>query len=193
MPNSPSPSEAHTNALEPRVNPPPYKIPLDPRRPNGDHITIVLEEAAKPLATQQIEYCLVALNNLVSRVLQDPTMGGARAFIPPSGYPIESRPRQAMGAYIEIEPGEDGAMRWSTLQLAIWGLWNLMVLQRRQVEVTFTILDERGRYVADGMIAHEEDEVLRLTGRWTLRNGEGVGEHRGLTNQTADGISNSPS
>lgn len=44
-----------------------------------------------------------------------------------------------MSAYISIEPGEDGGMRWSTLQLALWGLWNLMVLQRRGVEVTFEI------------------------------------------------------
>ncbi|KAI4249005.1 MAG: hypothetical protein L6R42_009112 [Xanthoria sp. 1 TBL-2021] len=62
-----------------------------------------------------------------------------------------------MSAYISIEPGEDGGMRWSTLQLALWGLWNLMVLQRRGVEVTFEIWDEHARYVGDGMIANEED------------------------------------
>ncbi|KAL8729293.1 MAG: hypothetical protein Q9166_004790, partial [cf. Caloplaca sp. 2 TL-2023] len=74
------------------------------------------------------------------------------------GYPIHISPHQAMGAYIEIEPGEDGAMRWSTLKLAIRGVWELMVLQRRQVEATFEIWDEHARHVGDGMIANEEEE-----------------------------------
>ncbi|KAL8652961.1 MAG: hypothetical protein Q9226_004042, partial [Calogaya cf. arnoldii] len=134
--NPPAPS---VSKLRSRANPPPYRVPIDPNRPYGPHITIFLQEAAETLAVAQVEYVLVALNNVISEVVRDPVFGGPEAVIPENAYPLHAAPRQAMDAYISIEPGEDGGMRWSTVQLAIWGLWNLMVLKRRGVEVQFEI------------------------------------------------------
>lgn len=75
---------SNRDTLAPRADPPPYRIPLDPTHPYGSHITIHLHEASHTLAIAQVEYCLVALNNLVSAAIRDPRIGGPEAVIPPN-------------------------------------------------------------------------------------------------------------
>lgn len=44
-----------------------------------------------------------------------------------------------MGAYLELEMGEEGGMRVGTLGLVVRGLWEGMVGGRRWVEVAFEV------------------------------------------------------
>lgn len=118
-----------TNANAPvRIQVP---LPSDPRR----HITVYLYLAADVLAVAQIEYCLVALNTVVTNVMRS---HGDRV-IPTDWYPWMISPTQAMGAYVEIEAGEDGGLRLETLRLAVRGLFGALVQRGRRVECTFEI------------------------------------------------------
>ncbi|KAL8995676.1 MAG: hypothetical protein Q9169_004646 [Polycauliona sp. 2 TL-2023] len=125
------------------ANPPAYPVPLDPRHPSGPHITIYLHEGTHALAPQEAEACLVAMNNLVSTIIQQ---RGVDAVIPEATYPLFTSPPAAKGTYISITTGGGGGthqeapMRWSTLGLALKGVYNLTIRPPASaVEVTFAI------------------------------------------------------
>ncbi|KAL8736946.1 MAG: hypothetical protein Q9181_002172 [Wetmoreana brouardii] len=126
-----------TNRLIPRVDPLRIEVPI-PRDPARRFITVFLYTAGQLLVPQQIESCLVAVNNVVQNVLNDPTISG-NPVIPAEAYPLTFAPHQAMRAYVEIEEGQHGGMTFRTLQLAIQGVWNLLVVGGRSVEATFEI------------------------------------------------------
>ncbi|KAL8701641.1 MAG: hypothetical protein Q9201_004798 [Fulgogasparrea decipioides] len=125
------------NLLIPRVDPLRIEVPI-PRDPARRFITVFLYTASQLLVPYQIESCLVAANNVIQNVLNDPTING-NPVIPAEAYPLTFAPHQAMRAYVEIDEGQHRGMTFRTLQLAIQGVWNLLVVGGRSVEATFEI------------------------------------------------------
>lgn len=75
----PSKLPAHPH-LRTTTDPLPLRIPI-PKDPHGRYITLIVHIAAHPLSEQQIGECLVALNQVVSGIMANPTIG-PRAVIP---------------------------------------------------------------------------------------------------------------
>ncbi|KAI4114020.1 MAG: hypothetical protein LQ345_005116 [Seirophora villosa] len=104
------------------------RVPLPP--PNERrYITVIIRLQAEPLAISQIEYCLVALDDLCERMINNPSTRGPGAdIIPAEAYPLKVAPRQAMGAYVQIDQMHPPRpLRWPVLLLAARGLFEGML------------------------------------------------------------------
>ncbi|KAL9054026.1 MAG: hypothetical protein Q9206_003703 [Seirophora lacunosa] len=104
------------------------RVPLLP--PNERrYITVIIRLQAATLAVSQIEYCLVALDDLCERMINNPSTRGPGAdIIPAEAYPLKVAPRQAMGAYVQIdEMHPPRPLRWPVLLLAGRGLFEGML------------------------------------------------------------------
>ncbi|KAL8663583.1 MAG: hypothetical protein Q9202_003771 [Teloschistes flavicans] len=113
------------------------EVPI-PRDPHHRSITVLLHPHTHPLVPYQLEACLTATHNLLANLVRTPGIGPG-TVLPPEAYPLVVKPRQAMGAYVEIEEGEDGGMRVETLGLAVRGVWEGLVMRRRFVEAGWEI------------------------------------------------------
>ncbi|KAL8648331.1 MAG: hypothetical protein Q9210_005054, partial [Variospora velana] len=106
-----------------KVRPIVIRVPLPPPH-QRQHSTVLIEIEPRHLTVPQIEYCLVALDEITVRMIQTD-------IIPTEAYPIRVAPQQAAGAYVEISKGPvEDALTWPTLLLAVRGVFEGMLSPR---------------------------------------------------------------
>lgn len=102
-------------------------------------IVYIHTETDTNIPPAETEACLIAFDNLLQWWIRNSAAGG-KTVLPKEDYPFTVSPPQAEGTFIEIEDeGEDGGMNLETLQLALKGLWTLLVGQGRPFATDFEI------------------------------------------------------